>query len=57
MKMASTKVQVIDKILHCRPSKQFANQIALLCDGNATSNMLSAVKDTLWQLFVAYLLK
>ena len=35
------------KIFYCIPSKQFVNQIALLCDENATAKKVNAVKNTL----------
>ena len=39
------------KIVHCGPSKQFVNQIALLCAEKCHCN---AVKTVLQQLIVAY---
>ena len=42
------------KIFRCRLSKQFVNQITLLCDGKCHRN---AAKTGLRQLIVVYLLK
>ena len=44
----------LTKIFHYRLSKQFVNQITLLCDGKCHCN---AAKTVLRQLIVAYLLK
>ena len=54
MKIILKKVHVTTKIFYCRLSKQFVNQITLLCDGKCHHN---AAKTVLWQLIVVYILK